>query len=163
MLLRSASRNDLPYILELERRSWEQGFVGTDDLSVHESRMSDADCRYFVLEWNGSRAGYAILRGIASTNRSIELKRIVAAPPGRGIGRAALEEVLDIAFKELSAHRLWLDVYEDNERARHVYRVLGFVEEGTLRECVKTAGGYRSLVVMSLLEGEYRLRRPAAR
>ncbi|HUI57660.1 MAG TPA: GNAT family N-acetyltransferase [Bryobacteraceae bacterium] len=163
MLLRSATRDDLPYILTLERKSFEQGFVGTDDLSVHESRLSDPDCRYFVLELDGKRAGYAILRGLASTNGSIELKRIVVAQPGRGTGRAALGEILDIAFQELLAHRLWLDVYEDNERARHLYRDMGFAEEGTMRECIRSASGYRSLVLMSLLEDEYSRGRPAAK
>jgi RimJ/RimL family protein N-acetyltransferase len=51
---------------------------------------------------------------------------------------------------------LWLDVFEHNARARHVYRSVGFVEEGVLRECVKQQERYASLVVMSILENEYR-------
>jgi RimJ/RimL family protein N-acetyltransferase len=67
-----------------------------------------------------------------------------------------LEAVLSNAFDELFAHRLWLDVFEHNARARHVYRSVGFVEEGVLRECVKQQERYASLVVMSILENEYR-------
>lgn len=67
-----------------------------------------------------------------------------------------LQAILSKAFDELAAHRLWLDVFEHNARARHVYRSVGFSEEGVLRECVKQQERYASLVVMSILEDEYR-------
>ena len=124
--------------------------------AVHERQMADADCLYYMVEEKGERAGYVILRGLTSINRCVELKRIVIAKPGRGLGRQVLRALIDKSFGELAAHRLWLDVYDDNHRALHVYRSLGFVEEGTLRECVKCEGRYRSLVVMSMLESEYR-------
>jgi RimJ/RimL family protein N-acetyltransferase len=62
-------------------------------------------------------------------------------------------------FDELSAHRIWLDVFPHNSRARHIYRSVGFVEEGVLRECVKHGDIYRSLVLMSMLESEYKRER----
>ena len=39
-----------------------------------------------------------------------------------GLGRLMLKELMRIAFRELGAHRLFLDVYEDNSRARHLSR-----------------------------------------
>jgi diamine N-acetyltransferase len=42
-----------------------------------------------------------------------------------------------------------------NTRALALYRSEGFVEEGRLRDSVKTEDGYDSLVVMSMLESEY--------
>jgi RimJ/RimL family protein N-acetyltransferase len=54
---------------------------------------------------------------------------------------------------------VWLDVFEDNFRAQHGYRSLGFVEEGMLRECVHHDGRYRSLILMGMLESEYRSKR----
>lgn len=156
MRLRRATLDDLPYVLQHEQRFCSLGFVGGDDAGVHERQMADADCLYYMVEQKGERAGYVILRGLASINRSVELKRIVIAEPGRGVGRQVLRAIMHKAFGELSAHRLWLDVYDDNHRARHVYRSLGFIEEGTLRECIQCEGRYRSLVVMSMLESEYR-------
>ena len=140
MRLRRATRDDLPYLLQLEQKFCSLGFVGGDDASVHERQMADADCLYDMVEEQGERAGYVILRGLASINRSVELKRIVIAEPGRGLGRQVLRALIDEVFGKLAAHRLWLDVYEDNPRARHIYRSLGFVEEGTLRECIKSEG-----------------------
>ena len=60
-----------------------------------------------------------------------------------------------LAFGDLGAHRFWLDVKTHNVRAKALYDKEGFIEEGRLRECVRTDGGYESLVVMSLLESEY--------
>ena len=56
----------------------------------------------------------------------------------------------------LKYHRLWLDVYTDNEIAINLYRSEGFVQEGILRECKKSGDEYRSMVIMSMLEREYK-------
>jgi RimJ/RimL family protein N-acetyltransferase len=65
-----------------------------------------------------------------------------------------------IAFRDLGAHRFWLDVKLLNTRALALYQSEGFVEEGRLRESVRIVGadGYDSLVVMSLLDREYQAR-----
>ena len=158
MTLRAASEQDLPFIIGLEQQFRGLGLVGADDLPTHMSRMRDPDSQYWIAEEQGAAAGHVILRGIQSPNRSVELMRIVVAEPGRGLGRRVLEAVIAKAFHELPAHRLWLDVYEHNARARHVYRSVGFIEEGVLRECIRLEDRYASLVVMSMLEGEYRAR-----
>ena len=61
-----------------------------------------------------------------------------------------------MAFRDLGAHRFWLDVKARNLRAQRLYLSEGFVEEGRLRESVRTDEGYDSLVVMSMLESEQR-------
>jgi RimJ/RimL family protein N-acetyltransferase len=156
MTLRRASKQDLPFIVALEQQFRGLNLVGADDLPTHERRMNDPDWQYWIAEHQGSPIGHVILQGIVSVNRSVELMRIVISEPGKGLGRMVLEAVLSNAFDELFAHRLWLDVFEHNARARHVYRSVGFVEEGVLRECVKQQERYASLVMMSILENEYR-------
>ena len=155
-MLRQALVEDIPYIQLLEKKFSDLEQVGTDSSETHQRQLSDPDCAYWIVESEGRPAGFVILRGLASENRCIELKRIVIADPGRGLGRRVLLEIIRRSFTELSAHRLWLDVYEDNSRARHVYRSVGFVEEGMLRECIRRGEQYRSLVLMSILENEYR-------
>ena len=67
-----------------------------------------------------------------------------------------------MAFRDLQAHRYWLDVKQLNTRAQALYLSEGFVEEGRLRESVRLTGnnadGYDSLIVMSLLDREYEAR-----
>jgi RimJ/RimL family protein N-acetyltransferase len=76
-----------------------------------------------------------------------------------GFGRAAVRAVTLWAFETHGAHRLWLEVKPFNERARAIYAGEGFREEGTLRDVIKGAAGYESLIVMSMLHPEYRAAR----
>ena len=100
-----------------------------------------------------------ILSGLQSPHRAIELTRIVMKEPGAGRGRRACEQVLRYVFDTLGAHRLSLDVIETNERAARLYASLGFKREGLLREAFRRGEQYRSLILMSLLETEYRAHR----
>jgi diamine N-acetyltransferase len=62
------------------------------------------------------------------------------------------------AFVHHRAHRLWLDVFDTNARARRVYEAYGFREEGAMREAILRDGEYHTLVLMSLLDREYTAR-----
>jgi len=102
-------------------------------------------------------AGFVILQGCRNPHRSIELKRMVLLPSvqGAGIGRTCIRLLAAMAFRDLGAHRFWLDVKGRNLRAQALYRSEGFVEEGRLRESVRTDDGFDSLIVMSMLEYEH--------
>jgi diamine N-acetyltransferase len=157
MLLRLATPDDIPAIVAIERTPMAREFVGQWSEQRHRATLAGGDARYYVseTEW-GEVQAYAILRGINEDSRAIELKRIVAAVPERGLGRSILKELMRIAFRELGAHRLFLDVYEDNARARHLYESLGFQYEGILREAAHRDGHWCNLRLMSVLESEYR-------
>lgn len=156
MRLRLANPNDIPAILALERTPVAREFVGQWSEERHRGTLAGDDARYFVseTEW-GEVQAYAILRGIHEDSRAIELKRIVVAVPERGLGRLMIKELMRIAFRELSAHRLFLDVYEDNARARHLYESLGFQYEGVLRDAARREDHWCNLRLMSILESEY--------
>jgi diamine N-acetyltransferase len=162
MDLRPATEDDLPAILALERSGAARQFVGQWNALRHRATLSGGDALYFVsASESGRLEAYAILRGIAEDSGAIELKRIVVAVPERGLGRKILTELIRIAFEELGAHRLFLDVYQDNARARHLYESLGFVYEGILRDAARRDGIYCNLHLMSILETEYRASRSA--
>ena len=115
------------------------------------------DSRHFIVEAGAGwpSAGFVILQGCRNPHRSIELKRIVLVRKGEGIGRACLRLLAQMAFRDLGAHRFWLDVKALNLRGQALYRSEGFVEEGRLRESVRTGDGYDSLIVISMLETEH--------
>jgi len=156
MQLRPACPLDIPAIADLERIPAYRTFVGNWSLEEHRQRLAESDCRYLIAESDsGEIAGFAILRGLASPHRSIRLQRIVVADPGRGVGRFMLSGILDYVFRELQAHRLWLDVFETNQRAQHVYESLGFRREGVLREAIFRDGEFHTQILMSILDREY--------
>jgi len=161
MLLRPADPTDIPRIVALERTPHGHNFVGQWSEDRHLATLTGGDARYFVSETeSGDLQAYVILRGLSEDSGSIELKRIVVATPERGLGRRILEELTRVVFEDLKAHRLFLDVFEDNARARHLYESLGFRYEGVMREAALRDGQFFSLHLMSMLESEYAQRKP---
>jgi diamine N-acetyltransferase len=159
MLLRPALDSDVPRIVALERQAAARRFVGQWSEERHLATLTGGDARYFVSDAeSGDLQAYVILRGLLEDSGSMELKRIVVADPGKGVGRQILEELIHMAFEELKAHRLFLDVYEDNSRARHLYESLGFCYEGIMRETAFREGEFFSLHLMSMLDREYAMR-----
>jgi RimJ/RimL family protein N-acetyltransferase len=122
----------------------------------HLAALADLDCAHLMIcaAGSGEFLGFVLLYGMASQNRSVELRRIVCTRKGCGFGRAAILEVKRLAFGRLNAHRLWLDVKSKNSRARRLYASEGFIEEGVMRECLLEGDGFESLVLMSILQDE---------
>ena len=161
VVIRVATVEDIPTIVALERTPEFRSMVGIWTEAEHLRSFGDADmCYFMVMDGNGAAAGFAILRGIQSPHRNVELKRFVIGRPGTGLGSGALRALMRYAFEELNAHRLWLDVFETNARAQHVYGKAGFRKEGILREAIYRDGEFHSLVLMSILEREYRRGNP---
>jgi RimJ/RimL family protein N-acetyltransferase len=75
---------------------------------------------------------------------------------GRGIGGEATELAVTYGFETLNLDRIELRVLDGNERAHHIYKKLGFVEEGRLRRAGFVAGAPADVIVMGLLRGEFR-------
>ena len=156
MLLRLATAADIPAIIALERTPSAREFVGQWSEERHRATLAGGDARYYVSETEGGEVqAYAILRGLEEASRYITLKRIVVAAPEKGMGRRMLKELMHIAFRELGAHRFYLDVYDDNARARHLYEGLGFKYEGLMRDAAQRDGQWCNLRLMSILETEY--------
>lgn len=156
-LLRLATLADIPQIAALERLPGLSSFVGQWPEERHQATLANPDARYYICDADdGTVQAFALLRGLQEASRSIEFKRIVVAAPGQGLGRRIVEELMRVVFEDLGAHRFYLDVYEDNARARHLYESLGFVYEGVMREAGERGGDFISLHFMSMLDREYR-------
>ncbi len=157
MRFRDATAADIPQICALERLPEFRTMVASWPQEQHLKMLADPGVIYIVAEdQQGQIAAFAILRGLDSEHRSVELKRLVVGVPNQGTGRKLLTEVADRAFGEHRAHRLFLDVFVTNDRARHVYETFGFRKEGIMRDAIYRDGAYHPLVLMSLLENEYR-------
>jgi RimJ/RimL family protein N-acetyltransferase len=158
--LRPTLLSDLDYVISVEQDEHNQPFITPWERTQHEGAVRFPDFRHFIIEAGVGfePAGFVILQGCRNPHGSVELKRIVLQPKGHGLGRACVRHLKQMAFRDLKAHRFWLDVKTLNVRAHALYLSEGFVEEGRLRESVRVAGGYDSLIVMSLLDREYQAR-----
>ena len=159
--LRPTMQSDLDFVLSLEQDPDNLPFITPWERTQHEAAIRFPDFRHFIVEAGTEldAAGFVILIGCRSQNQSLELKRMVVGAKGRGTGRATLRVVKKVAFDDLGAHRLWLDVKKRNERARALYAGEGFVVEGELREAVRVADGFETMVIMSMLQSEFTQRR----
>ena len=162
--LRPTMSSDLDFVISVEQDAANRPFITPWDRTQHDGAIRFPDFRHFIVEAGAGypSAGFVILQGCRNPHHSIELKRIVLLPreQGAGVGRTCLRLLAQMAFRDFHAHRFWLDVKGRNLRAQALYRSEGFVEEGRLRESVRTDDGYDSLVVMAMLEAEHAALQP---
>ncbi|MDF2521526.1 MAG: family N-acetyltransferase [Clostridia bacterium] len=155
--VRNTKEADLDFVLAAERDRANSPYVAQWSREQHVSALDDPDILHVIIADESDKSvGYAIIAGVLSETRSIELKRIVIVDKGKGLGRKALQLFIKMAFEKLKAHRLWLDVRENNDRARQLYRSAGFVEEGLIRDCLLIEDKFMSHYIMSILEHEYK-------
>src|SRR5688572_11820248 len=159
--LRPTMTSDLDFVLSLEQDPENLAFITPWERTQHEAAIRFPDFRHFIIVGGDGldAVGFLILIGCRSQHQSLELKRMVVRAKGSGFGRAALRVAKKVAFDDLGAHRFWLDVKSRNTRAKALYDGEGFVVEETLRDAVKVADGFDSLIVMSMLRPEFTGRR----
>lgn len=96
----------------------------------YESR---ADDYLFVIEHEGDPVGQAGLSRIDPATQTAELGRVLvgaARVRRRGVAKAAVAALLDVAAAEFGLQSVYLEVREANEPAIRLYRCLGFTETG---------------------------------
>lgn len=156
ILIRKTTEEEIDEIVSIEANKENQQFIISNTRAEHLQLLQDKGIAHLIVKSrNNQTIGFVILGGMASYNQSIEFRRIVINEKGKGYGRKVIQSIKKYCFEELKCHRLWLDVLENNVRARHLYKTEGFVEEGILRECLLLNGKFQSLVLMSILKNEY--------
>lgn len=105
---------------------------------------------------SGEAAGEAVLNDWHAGNRSCSF-RIMLGPRGRdrGLGTESVRMIVGYGFEQLRMHRIALEVYSFNPRARRVYEKVGFVAEGVLRDALRWDGEWIDATVMSILAPEW--------
>ncbi|MER6094449.1 GNAT family protein [Streptomyces sp. NPDC001728] len=104
----------------------------------------------------GAVVGEAVLNEWDESNESCSF-RICFTPAGvgRGLGTEATRLIVGHAFEALGLHRVWLEVYAFNPRARRAYEKAGFTAEGVLRGALLWEGERVDATVMSVLAPEW--------
>lgn len=104
----------------------------------------------------GQVAGEVVLNAWDEGNESCNF-RIMLVPGclGRGLGTEATRLIVGHGFEKLGLHRISLEVYAFNPRARRAYEKAGFVAEGVLRDALHWDGRRVDATVMSILSPEW--------
>ncbi len=161
--LRALERDDLEFVHGLNNDSRIMSYWFTEPYEalvelrdIYDRHVHDNRERRFVIEADGERAGIVELVEIDYIHRGAEFQIIVhPAQQGRGYAREATLRALDHAFAVLNLHKVYLVVDVENAAAIHVYRKVGFVTEGELREEFFADGRYRNALRMGILQREH--------
>lgn len=132
MTLRSASAADIGFIRSLTTRPEYAPFIGDSDDEAVRGWIESPAARVLIWERDAAR-GFAIFRTLDDPGGCVELFRIALDRTGSGQGDAFFSDLLDHAFRDLGAARLWLDASGENPRAMKIYERAGCRREGVQR------------------------------
>jgi RimJ/RimL family protein N-acetyltransferase len=90
-------------------------------------------------------------------NRAAEIGIMIGEKKywNRGYGRDTMRLMLRHGFNDLNLNRIYLFVFDTNQRAINAYNAAGFVEEGRLRQDIYKNGHFIDTHIMSVLRGDW--------
>jgi len=135
----------------------------TDEIQVEEHfafarGLADREDRfYFIVLNDGVYLGSIAITEVDYRNSSAYLG-IYARPDNviKGAGQILMHSICKIVFDVMDLHSLRLEVLESNNRAVAFYEKFGFRTDGILREVYAKKGVYENVIIMSILQKEYR-------
>lgn len=114
---------------------------------------SDGRQRHFAVERRDDRAhiGNASLHEIDWISRVASFGMFIGEPGAwnKGFGSDTISTLCRFAFQEMNLRKLKINVFDYNERAKHLLESLGFSKEGLLREEFYRDGNYHDIVIFS--------------
>lgn len=125
-----------------------------------EKRFFESDMderRYTILTLRKERIGTIGFREVNIPARSATLFIVIGDKNywGQGYGSDAIETILRFLFNQWNFHRVSLDTWDGNLRAKKAYEKLGFKLEGKLRDARFVSGEYRDALIYGLLSTEF--------
>ncbi|MEH6990824.1 GNAT family N-acetyltransferase [Cytobacillus firmus] len=101
-----------------------------------EKELSQPSSQFYFVEFEGETAGYLKVNiDEAQTeemgDEALEIERIYIRSPfqKQGLGKYLFHKALELAM-ELNKKKIWLGVWEKNEKAIAFYNKIGFVQTG---------------------------------
>jgi RimJ/RimL family protein N-acetyltransferase len=166
-LLRARTDADLDVLFSIaadldtweERNAWAPAPLTRErfDARLARAAASDApeDPVAFVVEVDGTPVGAASLFDFDMFARHAEAGiSLVPDARGRGIGTAAITQLVEFGFVRRNLRRIHLQAIASNTGAVRAYQKAGFVVEGRQRQHAWVRGAYEDIVLMGVLRSE---------
>jgi RimJ/RimL family protein N-acetyltransferase len=100
--------------------------------------------------------GEVVLNELDEDNRSVGFRIALAGEFDKGYGTEATRLAVRYAFDEAHLHRVHLEVFDHNPRARRVYEKCGFRVEGEHRDALWWEGEWHNTTTMAILSTDPR-------
>lgn len=112
---------------------------------------------FFIISQDNNIIGESVINDIDFRNKHANFRIAIFKSKHRnkGVGTWVIKQTYAFAFNNLMLHRLSLEVFSFNLRAKAAYVKCGFKQEGILREAIKSENGYDDIILMSILSHEW--------
>lgn len=162
MKIRALERKDLLYIHKLHNTRntmalwFREPYESVDELeNLYTKHIHDDSERRFVIDINGEFAGIIELITIDYIHRNTEIQIIIRKDfQGKCLAQSAMKKGIDYAFNILNMYKVYLFVDSENSVAIHIYKKLGFQQEGILRKQFFANGKYHDSIFMGIFKNE---------
>jgi RimJ/RimL family protein N-acetyltransferase len=150
---------DVPFVNSI-RNLYCADFLHNSRTFTDEQALSwfiTSNPEFYIISIDNERIGYFRTSNHSKENRNIYIGAdIHPAFTGRGLGHKAYKEFMFYLFNNKdNLNKISLEVLATNTRAIHLYKKLGFVQEGCKREEVLKGDTYVDSIVMSILKKDF--------
>jgi RimJ/RimL family protein N-acetyltransferase len=165
--LRPRTADDLDVLFEIaaDLDTWEERNpeaprpLPRDQFDARLARAADSDAPgdavSFVVDLDGAAVGGASLFNFDSLARHAEAGiNLLANARGRGIGTAAIVQLVEFGFMRRNLRRIHLQAIASNTAAIGAYEKAGFMIEGRQRQHAWVRGAYEDIVLMGILRSK---------
>lgn len=165
--LRARTGDDLDVLFEIaaDLDTWEERTAEAPrpltrdrfDSRLARAAGSDTpgDTISFVVDLDGTAVGSASLFDFDSFARHAEAGiTLLPKMRGRGIGTAAISQLVAFGFVRRNLRRIHLQAISSNTAAIRAYEKAGFLVEGRQRQHAWVRGTYEDIVLMGILRSE---------
>lgn len=120
---------------------------------IRES-FTEKNQHFAIVDENDEYLGTISLKNISQQDGNAEYAIVTRKKAqGTGVARQATKELIQYAFEQLKLHKLYLNVLEENVRARKFYGKCGFAQEGIIKDAVRIKNDYKNLVLYGMIAG----------
>ncbi|MES2677057.1 MAG: UDP-4-amino-4,6-dideoxy-N-acetyl-beta-L-altrosamine N-acetyltransferase [Pseudomonadota bacterium] len=122
------------------------------------TKIKNGSDQAFLIMNNDVAEGCVYLRNIDAKNQTAEFGIFLrpSAPQNQRLGSKAFYQILDYGFEELKLEKIYLQVFDFNDKALSLYKKFYFQIEGKLRKHVVKSGNRVDINFMGLLKEDWK-------
>ncbi|MFB6213636.1 MAG: GNAT family N-acetyltransferase [Candidatus Nanohaloarchaea archaeon] len=164
VLLRPVEKEDKQFLRDLVQHPEVRNTIGRapkpanlkEQENYVEEISEDEDAAYFLIEYEGEKAGTISIHGLENDYRRGEFG--ISIHPdfhNKGIGTKSVQMIVQYAFDTLNVHKVRGGYLEHNPPSKRIMEKAGMQEEGQERHYKYVDGEWKNVTWMSILEDEY--------
>lgn len=159
--IRPHQKEDIPYRVKWLNNPYVNKFIG-DELGQKTNLKKEKEWfanyqntrnkKIFTICDGAKPIGFIGLSDISKQNKNADLFITIGEDEyrGKGIGKIAMKWIIDYGFNKLELHKINLGVIEKNFPAVNLYKSLGFITEGKMKDEVFYGGKFYDFLLMAI-------------